>query len=185
MRQGFWVVLGVIASAIFCGLAGGAYWLARRSLRPVSASAPVVYTPAAHPKTAWHGTASGVVEDEEPRIDPDLPPIKRDIPVFQARLLSGCSRTDLDTIETGIHGAIGVGAPLYNKGDFAGCYRTYDSAAQSIERDVGKSCKGPAGALKDGRARAAKRTTPAESAWAMRDAFDGLLDVIDRKGTEL
>jgi hypothetical protein len=64
-------------------------------------------------------------------------------------------------------------------------FHTPGSVTPAIERDVGKTCKGPASALKTGREQAAKRTTSAERAWAMRDAFDGLLDVIDRGGAEL
>jgi hypothetical protein len=40
-------------------------------------------------------------------------------------------------------------------------------------------------ALKNARDKAMKMTTPSERAWAMRDGFDGLVDVIARKGTSL
>jgi hypothetical protein len=190
MRQPLWVVLGVVASLISVGLAGGGAFVTWRLIHAHAArSRPVVYSPAAHPKTPWHGTVSSTsgpsIDDEDPVVTPHLPEVKRSIPVFNARLLTGCSKADLDSIETGIADAVGVGAPLYNQGDFDGCYKTYESAARSIERDLGKTCKGPAGALAASRARAATRKTAADKAWAMRDGFDGLLDVIDRKGMEL
>jgi hypothetical protein len=151
--------------------------------------APVVYVPEAHPTTPWRGTIPAIVvqpsEDEIDDVAPKLPTIKRSVPIFEVRVLDGCSRQDLDTVETRIGAAIETGAPLYNDGDFDACFTTYESTAVALERDVGKTCKGPASALKTGREQAAKRTTPAERAWAMRDAFDGLLDVIDRRGAEL
>jgi hypothetical protein len=147
----------------------------------------IVYVPEAHPTAPWHGTVPLVVAkdvDDDPD-EPKLPSIKRAVPVFEVRVLDGCTKQDLDTVEARIGAAIETGAPLYNDGDFDGCFTTYESTALGLEHDVGKSCKGPASALKSGRERAAKRTTSAERAWAMRDAFDGLLDVIDRRGAEL
>jgi len=189
MRQPLWVVLGVVASLILVGLAGGVLWMGARMMRRAAAvrSAPIVYTPSAHPKSMWPSTPPTVPDDPDivPEPSPKLPDVKRAVPVFDVRILAGCSKSDLDSIETSITSAIGVGAPLYNSGQFGACYRTYDDAARAIEHDVGKTCKGPATSLADGRARAASRATPAEQAWAMRDEFDGLLDVIDRRGAEL
>jgi hypothetical protein len=186
-------VVGIVVAVIV--FAGGAATTAVGVMRMAAhraSSAPIVYEPAAHPKVDWRGTVSGAEQaddGEEESVDatnePKLPTVARDVPIFQARLLDGCSKTDLDRVSKSIDDAINVGAPLYNDGDFAGCYGTYESAARTIERDVGKTCKGPANALKDGRDRAKKRKTSAESAWAMRDAFDGILDVIERRGPEL
>jgi hypothetical protein len=133
------------------------------------------------------GMGSATVEDEDLQVSPGpkLPAVKRQIPVHPMSVLDGCSKSDLDDVEDRIDGAIHVGAPLYNDGDFGGCYHAYESTAQSIEKTLPKSCKGPAKALEAGRDRASKLSTPAEQAWAMRDAFDGLLDVIDRKGPDL
>ena len=146
-----------------------------------------VYTPSAHPTSPWQGTSMPQVIDEDTSTEsnPKLPAIKRHVPVFDARVLDGCSKTDLDTVENGIQAAINVGAPLYNDGDFDGCFHTYESTALTLEKKTGSTCKGPARALKSGRDKASKLTSAAEQAWAMRDAFDGLLDVIDRKGPEL
>ena len=133
------------------------------------------------------GSGSATVDDEDLQVTPGpkLPAVKRQVPVHPMSLLDGCSKGDLDAVEDRIDGAVHVGAPLYNDGDFEGCYHAYESTAQTIEKNLPKSCKGPATALKAGRDRASKLTTPAEQAWAMRDAFDGLLDVIDRKGPDL
>jgi len=132
-------------------------------------------------------SSSSSVDDEDPQVSPGpkLPAVKRAVPAHPISLLDGCSKSDLDTVEDRIDSAIHVGAPLYNDGDFAGCYQTYELTAQTIEQNLPKSCKGPTSALKAGRELAAKQKTPAEQAWAMRDTFDGLLDVIDRKGPDL
>ncbi len=180
-RTLFWIALGTLLFGAL--LATGAYFTLR-ALRPRSV-APIVYVPSAHPTTPWRGTAAPEIADDEPEVTPKLPAIKRSIPVFNVHLLDGCSREDLDTVESRLNDAIDTGAPLYNGGDFTGCFGTYETAALSIEHDVGKTCKGPASALKAGRDRAAKLTTHAERAWAMRDAFDGLLDVLDHRGAEL
>ncbi len=137
---------------------------------------------------AGSSRGSATVEDDEPEVSssgPKLPVVKREVPSHPISLLDGCSKSDLDSVEDRIDSAIHVGAPLYNQGDFAGCYHAYESTAQSLESSLPKACKGPTSALKAGRDRAAKQKSPAEQAWAMRDAFDGLLDVIDRKGPDL
>ena len=190
MRQSvLWaLLLGAIALVLQVGAVWGVVALRARIER--APRGPVVYSPAAHPTTAWQGSAPSLEEapDETPSDSsekPSLPHVQRNVPLFDARVLEGCSRNDLDTVQLGIRTAIDTGAPMYNDGDFDGCYKTYEAAALRIERATPKACKGPASVLKIGREHAAKLGTAAEQAWAMRDAFDGLLDVIDRKGTEL
>jgi serine protease Do len=179
MKRPHWIVWVILCGALVLLLDVTALvvWLTLR--RPTTA--PIVYAPSAHPTAPWRGTA----RFEETGETRKLPPIKRNVPVFDARLLDGCSRPDLDAVETKIHDAVEVGAPLYNDGDFEGCYRTYEAAAVAIESTVHEACKGPGRALRTGRERASKLSSPAEQAWAMRDTFDGLLAVIDRKGPEL
>jgi hypothetical protein len=188
MPRWLWAValLGVVVVLVDVGAFGA--WLLFRG----APAKPVVYSPDTHPTSPWRGTSTPPfdVGRDEPnsRSNGRLPAVKRNVPVLDARLLDGCSKTDLDTVESSIGDAIEIGAPKYNEGDFDGCYRTYESAALGIERSLsggGKTCKGPGAVLKSGRERAAKLTKPAEQAWAMRDAFDGLLDVIDRRGPEL
>jgi hypothetical protein len=109
-----------------------------------------------------------------------LPSVERQVPQHALSLLDGCSNDDLLTLRGGIDGAIEIGAPLYNAGNFAGCYHLYEGTAADLERKVGDACAGPRSALESGRARAASSSGPSAQAWAMRDAFDGLLDVIAR-----
>jgi hypothetical protein len=108
-------------------------------------------------------------------------PRRRDIPHHAIALLDGCSDDAINGVASGIGQAIDIGAPLYNSGKIAACYHIYEGAAQDLERRLPASCKGPVKALADGRARAAALQDPDAQAWAMRDAFDGLVDVILRK----
>lgn len=111
-----------------------------------------------------------------------LPAVTRRVPHHAISLLDGCSDRDVRALVGGIDGAISVGAPLYNGGNFAGCYHMYEGTAADIERQLSTACVGPARALETGRSRAAGLSPPSAQAWAMRDAFDGLLDVVERSG---
>ncbi len=151
--------VGIGAVVIVLGTIG---WVVLRA-RPRARSTPVAATssgPAARPVA--------------------LPPVTRHVPHHALALLDGCSPGDVSALSDGIDGAISVGAPLYNSGNFAGCYHLYEGTAADIERKLSSACVGPAHALEAGRTRAASLDTPGAQAWAMRDAFDGLLDVIER-----
>jgi hypothetical protein len=123
--------------------------------------------------------ANAVHGEEDPHSD--LPSVPRHIPHHELTLLQGCKDADLEVLGTVMEGAIEVGAPLYNSGNFAGCYHVYEGAALDAERKLGVSCRGPKKALGEGRKQAATLQDPAAQAWALRDAFDGVFDVIDRK----
>ncbi|WP_437735875.1 S1C family serine protease [Sorangium sp. So ce1335] len=110
-----------------------------------------------------------------------LPAVKRSVPHHALSLLRGCTEGDLLVLARTMDGAIQVGSPLYNEGDFASCYHIYEGAALDMERRLGRACRGPKRALAEGRRKAAGLDDNAAQAWAMRDAFDGLLDVILRK----
>lgn len=114
------------------------------------------------------------------RTAPALPAPQRDVPTHDVAILDGCSSADLDLIERRIGQAIELGAPTYNSGDFQGCFSTYERTARDLESRLPSSCKGPTAALAKGRAKAATQIRASDKAWAMRDAFDGMLDVIDR-----
>lgn len=113
--------------------------------------------------------------------EPELPAVKRDVPTHDLKLLAGCSDDELEKAANVIGEAIAVGAPVYNERHFAACYHIYDGAAVEVEKKLAAACKGPKKALRDGRAKAGKLDDAAAQAWALRDAFDGLLDVIARR----
>jgi serine protease Do len=110
----------------------------------------------------------------------DSPAVKRQIPKHALSVLDGCKPDSIGLMVESIHSAINVGAPLYNDGDYASCYHVYEGAALDIERKLGPSCKKATRALAAGRKKASTLRESHEQAWALRDAFDGLLDVVER-----
>ncbi|MGV3624310.1 MAG: S1 family peptidase, partial [Archangium sp.] len=106
-------------------------------------------------------------------------PPKRDVPDHPISLLNGSAVSGLEVTTDSIADAIRVGAPAYNQGDIARCYTVYAEVAQRLiaTRD---DCPGVQVALRAGLARAAKMEELDLRAWAMRDAFDGLLLVIEK-----
>ncbi len=107
--------------------------------------------------------------------------VDRQIPRHETSIFAGCNDVAVHLVRQGIADAVAVGAPLYNQGNVAACYHIYEGAAADMERRLPKSCKGPKRALTHGRNRAAKLNDPRAQAWAMRDTFDGLMEVIARK----
>src|SRR5262249_21182184 len=73
-----------------------------------------------------------------------------------------------------IGAAINVGAPLYNKGDKAGCRDLYQSTARSLRDEVSPAGRCPAvrAELDSALTAAASATSPEDAAWALRHSFD-------------
>ena len=115
---------------------------------------------------------------------PQMPEVKRKIPRHPVSSLKGCDPGRIALIAHALENAIQVGSPLYNRGDYASCYHVYEGAALDLERKLGQTCRSPQRALADGRKRAASLKASHAQAWAMRDAFDGLLEVIQRWSIE-
>jgi len=108
----------------------------------------------------------------------DGPKIKRAVPTHDLGIFTGCSPEQIASMVLAIEQAIEVGAPLYNKGEIEACFRIYEGTAVKFERD--SKCRGISAAFKDGLSRATGLDTYKEKAWAMRDTFDGLLNVARR-----
>jgi hypothetical protein len=107
-----------------------------------------------------------------------IPP--RKVPHHALTLLDGCSNDHLKYVANAIVSAINVGAPLYNQGNIEACYRVYEGAILDIMRSA-PSCAGPSKALSAGLKEAGNRANYTDKAWALRDAFDGVLDVMSRR----
>ena len=116
-------------------------------------------------------------------IKSDTGTIKREIPEHQASVLDRCSKEQLLKVFTGINRAIELGAPLYNDGDHEACYNIYQQTAAHFEKDD-RMCKGIRDAFGDGLLKAETKSDPTHKAWAMRDTFDGLLQIILIKARE-
>ena len=107
--------------------------------------------------------------------------IERRVPFHAVAVLDGCNQKQIEEIVESIGQAIQNGAPLYNTGTaqgFEACFRIYEGTALKYEKDA--SCKGVRSAFGDGLLRASSLATYKEKAWAVRDTFDGLLNVSQR-----
>jgi hypothetical protein len=105
---------------------------------------------------------------------------QRDVPRHELTLLNGCTDANKVLIFKTLRDAIEIGAPLYNQGRLAACYHIYEGAAADLTQRLPRACGGPKRALSAGQHRAAKLSDPAEQAWAMRDSFDGMLELLAR-----
>jgi len=101
--------------------------------------------------------------------------IVRQVPHHDPSIFDGCSDQDVDDAVAAIGQAIELGAPLYNQGNHEACYRIYEGTSMKFERESG--CKGVRDAFGAGLLRASTMDTFTEKAWALRDMFDGLVDV--------
>ena len=92
-----------------------------------------------------------------------------------AGLASRCPELPM-VIET-LSTAIGIGAPLYNAGDAAGCRRTYEETAAAIATRLIPEGRCPTvrTLLSAGVARAKGASDDREAAWALRHSFDAIL----------
>jgi serine protease Do len=108
----------------------------------------------------------------------------RNVPHHALSILDGCSTQAQKLVVRLLGDAIEAGAPLYNEGNPDACYHMYDGAASDLLRKLPSSCKGPAKAIADAQKHAASLSDASAQAWAMRDAFDGLFDVILHKQGE-
>jgi len=157
-----------IATAIFAGGQNLNFAVPSKYLKPLIAKKQKM-TLAAFAKETSEGDDSNVA-------------IHREVPVHDVAILDGCPTEQIVATAEDITDAIAVGAPIYNKGDFAACFEIYERASRKIEKRT--TCKGIRDAFQAGLARAAKLETPKEKAWALRDTFDGMLDVMTRKAQQ-
>lgn len=86
--------------------------------------------------------------------------------------------------------AINQGAPLFNEGDHYGCHRIYDFAARRIMWVSGHCPDRPelaqaAKVLQAAQERAEAAPTAKEKAWALRKAFDMILQVPEPRKSRL
>jgi len=131
-------------------------------------------------RDAFDGLLSALERYADSSRGPELPPAPaRAVPYHPLSVLEGCARQHVHQIANAIADAISVGAPLYNQGHFEACFRVYEGTILDLERKL-PACAGAKRALAEGRQEAENRSSYSDKAWALRDAFDGLLDVIGR-----
>jgi len=107
--------------------------------------------------------------------------VVRDVAVYDVTFLAGCTPAELALADASIRGAIRRGIPLFNSGDTAGCFQVYRDTALSVRGALPETCSGPRAALWQGIQRADQLATPGEKAYALRDAFDALINVMTKK----
>lgn len=101
--------------------------------------------------------------------------IDRAVPSHPLLIFDGCDDESIITAVLAVREAIKLGAPLYNQGNHEACFRIYEGASSKLERD--SSCRGVRDAFGAGLLRAQTMEGPTRKAWALRDTFDGLIDV--------
>jgi serine protease Do len=144
---------------------------------PVRYLAPMIREPAPIPFSEFATLVAQLRRTALPRTD-------RKLAHHSLSILDGCSTPVQKLLVRQLGNAIEAGAPLYNQGKQDACYHMYDGAASDLLRKLPAACKGPAKVLADAQRRAASLNDSSAQAWAMRDAFDALLDVIARKQGE-
>lgn len=118
---------------------------------------------------------------------PPATAVKRKIPNHPQTVFDGCTDESISEIYKAIGEAIELGAPLYNKGNqcsgdcrkryYKACYKIYEGTALRFQSNSG-ACKGLRAALGDGLLRAKTLSKWKAKAWAMRDAFDGIIRAV-------
>lgn len=141
---------------------------------PIRYLAPMIEKPAPMPFSEFATLIANLRAASAPKP-------RRSVPHFPVGFLDGCSQDAQKLTVKMIGAAIDAGAPLYNGGKADACYHVYDGAASDLVRHLPAACKGPAKALGEAQKHAASLGEPSAQAWAMRDVFDGVLEVIARK----
>jgi serine protease Do len=114
----------------------------------------------------------------DPTIESGGKTIVRKVPRHDVSIFEGCTEKQVEEAVKSIGQAIELGAPLYNSGNHEACYRIYEGTSIRFERESG--CKGVREAFGAGLLRSSTLESYTEKAWALRDMFDGLLEVAMR-----
>jgi serine protease Do len=107
---------------------------------------------------------------------------ERKVPDHPVSVLDGCTPAQIGEVFRAISEAISIGAPVYNRNEYEACFVIYRKVAEQYENDRA-ICKGVRDAFGQGLLRAETVESFSDKAWAMRDTFDGLLKVIERKAS--
>lgn len=109
------------------------------------------------------------------------PVVEREIPHHNVALLDGCGEGDLMLLRYLLIRAVRDGAEPYGRGDHAATSQVLEGASVDAERRLGPTCKGPRRVLGSAREEARRMDEGLARVWALRDAVDGVIDVVGRK----
>jgi serine protease Do len=140
----------------------------------LAALAPDVPSPYAAPYAAPGAPSPGA---PSPGVTPHLPHQTQHYPLS---VLQQCGTVELSSIAVNLSMAISNGAPLYNAGNAEGCYLLYAGMIGEIDRRTA-GCTAAKQALRQSLSVADAQNNPLDKAWALRNAFDGLIDAILRR----
>ncbi|HEU5056388.1 MAG TPA: S1C family serine protease, partial [Kofleriaceae bacterium] len=101
-------------------------------------------------------------------------------PCHEVGALDLCTPDQVAGAYKAIQDAIALGAPAYDQGHHEACFNIYRDVAVKFESDK-SMCKFIRDAFGQGLLTAETRGNFKDKAWDLRDAFDGILDVIRRK----
>ncbi len=106
--------------------------------------------------------------------------LRASAPCHEVGALAECTPEQVAGVYKAIQEAIQLGAPAYDKGHHEACFNIYRDVAARFEGDK-HMCKFVRDAFGQGLLTAETRSDFKDKAWDLRDAFDGILDVIRRK----
>lgn len=151
---------GLAVALLLIALVGGGLLMMRNS------SASAQPSPSSAVSATGNNSEGAVSSTANPRSD--LPEVS---------LAPGCKLADLELTVAEISKAIERGAPEFNRQTLVGfenCFRIYEGTAVKLKTTV--DCQHVIAALDAGLAQAMTIETYSDKAWALRDAFDGLLN---------
>lgn len=129
------------------------------------------------PQDQKHADAD--IDPSTGKVDTSIP--ARHVPDHPLAFWDHCKPEDIDDTVKAVGSAIEIGAPAYNKMSAQGfeeCFRIYEGTGLRLEQQ--SSCKSVRDAFGDGLLHASAAKSFKDKAWAMRDAFDGMLKVAAR-----
>ena len=94
---------------------------------------------------------------------------------YSGQIDKSCGKMELVILI--IDEAISIGAPTYNDGNHAACYKIYEGAAYKILHKYGKKCTETAEVLETALEKISEDFSVTEKAWILRMAFDKILGV--------
>lgn len=102
-------------------------------------------------------------------------------PHHELSILAGCTDNDLRVLRAHLELAIAGASSTFAQGNYVLTYHLVEAASIEAERRLGLACAGPRRTLAEARHDAERLSNPKAQAIGMREAFGGVLDVVERK----
>jgi serine protease Do len=102
-------------------------------------------------------------------------------PHHELSILAGCTDDELRLLRAHLELAIARAGSIFAQGNYVLTYHVIQGDSIEAERKLGLTCAGPRRTLAEARHDAERLSNPKAQAIGVRKAFDGVLDVIERK----